>query len=86
MQEAEDAQRREEVKRLKNLKRQEIEARLSAIQEVAGRPTAEAEAVDEELLDQLLQGDFDPAQYDELMARAFGQEYYDAEVHEQCSS
>lgn len=79
-QEAEETQRREEVKRLKNLKRQQIESRLAAIQEVAGRPTADAEAMDGELLDQLLQGDFDPAQYDELMARAFGQDYYEAEV------
>lgn len=65
---------------MKNLKRQEIELRLAAIQEVAGRPSQEDAAVDEELLDQLLQGDFDPAQYDQLMARAFGQDYYEAGV------
>lgn len=40
--------------------------------------------MDAALLDELLQGDFDPAQYDELMARAFGEEYYEAEVRVDC--
>lgn len=51
---------------------------------MAGRPTNDAEAMDAALLDELLQGDFDPAQYDELMARAFGEEYYEAEVRVDC--
>ncbi len=38
--------------------------------------------MDDDILGQLLQGDFDPVQYDALMAKAFGEEYYDAEVGE----
>lgn len=69
---AEEESRRAEVKRLKNLKKAEIEDRLHEVQTVAG-----AAAPKTELLDELLAGDFDPEAHDRAMAAAFGDEYYD---------
>jgi protein KRI1 len=68
---AEEEERRAEVKRLKNLKKAEIEGRLHELQTVAG-----AAAPKEELLDDLLAGDFDPEAHDRAMATAFGDDYY----------
>ncbi|GAB4820679.1 hypothetical protein N2152v2_007725 [Parachlorella kessleri] len=68
---AEESQRQQELKRLKNLKKQEIEEKLSEIQQVAGRA-----APNQELLDRLVAGDFDPEEYDRQMAAAFGDDYY----------
>lgn len=70
--EAEEEARRAEVKRLKNLKKAEIEDRLQEVQTVAG-----AAAPKTELLDELLAGDFDPEAHDRAMAAAFGDDYYD---------
>jgi protein KRI1 len=69
---ADEAARREEVKRLKNLKKAEIQDKLLAVQQVAG-----VAAPDASLVDALLEGDFDPDEYDRRMAKAFGEEYYD---------
>jgi protein KRI1 len=71
---AEEAERREEVKRLKNLKKAEIQDKLLAVQQVAG-----VAAPDASLVDALLEGDFDPDEYDRRMAKAFGEQYYDDE-------
>ncbi|KAG7672609.1 hypothetical protein Ndes2526B_g08865 [Nannochloris sp. 'desiccata'] len=68
---AEEEERRAEVRRLKNLKKAEIEGRLHELQNVAG-----AAAPKEELLDDLLAGDFDPEAHDRAMAAAFGDDYY----------
>jgi protein KRI1 len=68
---AEEEERRAEVRRLKNLKKAEIEGRLHELQTVAG-----AAAPKEELLDDLLAGDFDPEAHDRAMAAAFGDDYY----------
>lgn len=69
---AEEAARRDEVKRLKNLKKAEIQDKLLAVQQVAG-----VAAPDANLVDALLEGDFDPDEYDRRMAAAFGEDYYD---------
>ncbi|GFR40096.1 hypothetical protein Agub_g644 [Astrephomene gubernaculifera] len=73
LEEAEEAAR-EEVKRLKNLKKQEIESKLDKLRNVAGAaaPTAAS-------LDDVLEGDFDPEEWDKKMAAAFDDDYYDAE-------
>jgi protein KRI1 len=68
---AEEEERRAEVKRLKNLKKAEIEGRLHELQYVAG-----AAAPKEELLDELLAGDFDPEAHDRAMSAAFNDDYY----------
>ena len=69
---AEEDKRRSELRRLKNLKKQEIEERLQEIGQVAG-----AAAPPPEALDALLAGDFDPEEYDKAMAAAFDDSYYD---------
>jgi protein KRI1 len=76
--EAERKAAEEELKRMKNLKKMEIQDRLLAVQEVAG-----VAAPDATLVDALLEGDFDPDEYDRRMAAAFGEEYYDKAEEEQ---
>ncbi|NXY25810.1 KRI1 protein, partial [Atrichornis clamosus] len=63
------ARRREELKQLKNLKRQELAARIARIRDASGSDAFG-------LTDSLLQEDFDPASHDRLMAEWFGEEYY----------
>ena len=66
---AEHAALREEVKRLKNLKRKEIEAKLAQIRAVAG---AAALALPAGALD----AEFDEAEHEAAMNAAFGDDYY----------
>ncbi|KAA6422645.1 MAG: hypothetical protein FRX49_07505 [Trebouxia sp. A1-2] len=63
---AQESIQQQEVKRLKNLKGQQIQER-----DIAG-PSGQDDAA----LDALMQGDFDPEQYDKQMAAAFGDVYY----------
>lgn len=58
---------------LQNLKKREIESRLSEVYGVAGS-SAPLDA-----LRQAIEGDFDPDRYDAVMAEAFGEGYYGAE-------
>ncbi|KAL0032245.1 hypothetical protein WJX79_000491 [Trebouxia sp. C0005] len=68
---AQESIQQQEVKRLKNLKGQQIQERLQRIRDIAG-PSGQDDAA----LDALMQGDFDPEQYDKQMAAAFGDVYY----------
>ncbi|NWX38560.1 KRI1 protein, partial [Notiomystis cincta] len=54
---------------LKNLKRQELAARIARIRDASGSDGLG-------LTGSLLQEDFDPAHHDRLMAEWFGEEYY----------
>ncbi|XP_062367810.1 protein KRI1 homolog [Cinclus cinclus] len=65
----ERARRREELKQLKNLKREELAARIARIRDASGSDAFG-------LSHSLLQEDFDPAHHDRLMAEWFGEEYY----------
>lgn len=69
---AEDEERRRELKQLKNLKKMEIESKLTEIKNIAGSGAAE-----EDLIGKLLDGEFDPEAHDKAMAAAFGEDYYD---------
>jgi len=69
---AEEEERRRELKQLKNLKKMEIEDKLSEIKHIAGSGAAE-----EGLIGRLLDGEFDPEAHDKAMAQAFGDDYYD---------
>ena len=67
----------EEIRRLKNLKKTEIEDKLQAIRRVAGKKEGDG-AVDE--LGELdLDGAFDPEKFDRQMAALFDSEYYEGE-------
>jgi hypothetical protein len=62
-----------ELKRLKNLKRAEIDKKLAAVHEVAGlKGAAEGGAFDAADID----GDFDPDAWDKKMESMFGDEFY----------
>ena len=65
------AQKEAELRRLKNLKKQEILDRLRKIEEISGGATALSE-VD-------LSGDFDPETWDKRMGEIFNDDYYNAE-------
>ncbi|MCO5607310.1 hypothetical protein L7F22_061503 [Adiantum nelumboides] len=68
-------ERREELKRLKNIKKKEILERLQKIRTVAG-----AKETDETLLQEDdLEEEFDPEDYDQKMREVFGEQYYGAE-------
>ncbi|GIL71939.1 hypothetical protein Vretimale_611 [Volvox reticuliferus] len=73
LEEAADAAR-EEVKRLKNLKKQEIESKLDKLRNVAGAAAPAAASLDE-----ILEGDFDPEEWDKKMGAAFDDDYYAVE-------
>lgn len=64
----ERAEKTEDIKRLKNAKKREVQARLLAIKEAAG------DDVDIAGLD--LDGDFDPEAFNKQMEQQFGDEYY----------
>eukprot|EP00854_Cymbomonas_tetramitiformis_P017086 gene17086-20308_t len=73
---AKDARKKEsksqltdELKRLKALKRKELDAKLKMIREVAG--VGDVDVVDDDL-----NADFDPAEHDKRMAAMFGEDYY----------
>ncbi len=58
-----------------------VERRLQEVRNVAGRA-----APNQELLDKLMEGDFDPDEYDKQMTAAFGEQYYDEaddDVHDE---
>ena len=61
---------RAEVRRLKNLKREEIRAKMSQIAAVGGLAGAEAVAAAD------LNAEFDPEQHDKAMAAMYGEQYY----------
>lgn len=70
--------REEELKRLKNLKKKEIVEKLEKIKTVAGATAGLASLVEDDL-----EEDFDPLEYDRKMQEAFGESYYqeeDAEI------
>lgn len=67
--EEQKALKSEEIKRLKNLKQQEILDKLKAIKEITGNDAAGLDGVD-------LEGDFDPDTHEQQMQAVFTEEYY----------
>ena len=75
---AERKAKEEELRRLKNAKRQEMEEKLSKVKAVLGDVGEDGgDAVDEATLLKLLEGDFDPEKFEELMKETYGDDFYE---------
>ncbi|CAM9747056.1 unnamed protein product [Discosporangium mesarthrocarpum] len=73
----EERQRKEqELRRLKNLKREEIQRRLGAISEMSGG--GGIGSLEEKEAGELVEGDFDPDKWDSVSKKAFNDKYYHA--------
>jgi protein KRI1 len=69
----------EQLKRLKNAKRQEMDAKLKQIKAVLGSVEDGGAPVDEAAIMKLMEGDFDPEKFEELMKESYGDDYYEQE-------
>ena len=76
----EEAKDKEELKRLKNLKKKEIEKRLRDIERVGGVSLGDKK----ESFD--LDSDFDPEEHDKKMAKLYDDEYYGVKEKDLLSS
>lgn len=72
--EAERKAKEEQLKRLKNAKRQEVEKKLSQVKAVIG--AVDEEAIDEAAILKMLEGDYDPEQFEKAMQEAYGDDFY----------
>jgi protein KRI1 len=71
----------EKLKRLKNAKREELEERISQVKGVLSDKTSEIpdDTVNEELVAKLMDGDFDPDKFEDLMSKMYDDNYYEQE-------
>jgi protein KRI1 len=84
---AERKMKEEQLKRLKNAKRQEMQEKLRKIKTVlgqveAGRGGGGGEVVDEAAIMKLLEGDFDPEKFEELMQETYNDDFYQQQDQE----
>ena len=82
---AERQAKEEQLKRLKNIKRQELQNKLQQIKLVLGQqqqPRETDPTLDEDAIMKLLEGDYDPEQYQQLMENMYNDEYYQGEETE----
>ncbi len=78
---AERKKKEERLRRLKNAKKEELEERINKIKSVVGDVTGEAndEVVDEEMVAKLMEGDFDPDKFEDLMSKMYSEDFYNKE-------
>lgn len=78
---AERKAKEEKLKRLKNAKKEELEDRIKQIKSVLTDKEAEMpdEAVNEELVAKLMEGDFDSNKFEDLMAKMYNDDFYEQE-------
>ena len=80
----------ERLKRLKNAKKDELEGRIKQIKSVLGEQAEGAPeegigddpAIDEEMVAKLMEGDFDPDKFEELMSKMYSDDFYEKEEKE----
>eukprot|EP00521_Asterionellopsis_glacialis_P011771 CAMPEP_0195289924 /NCGR_PEP_ID=MMETSP0707-20130614/6000_1 /TAXON_ID=33640 /ORGANISM="Asterionellopsis glacialis, Strain CCMP134" /LENGTH=729 /DNA_ID=CAMNT_0040349983 /DNA_START=41 /DNA_END=2230 /DNA_ORIENTATION=+ len=76
---AERKAKEEQLRRLKNAKREEMEMKLKQIKSVIGDTDGE---IEEDMLAKLVEGDFDPDKFEDIMKEAYGDDFYDKEDKE----
>lgn len=69
----EDVHKKEELKRLKNLKKKEIHEKILKIEQITGNKKVTNK---QEELENLIEEDFDPNNFDKKMEELFDEEYY----------
>ena len=78
---AERKAKEEELKRLKNLKRKEMERKLTEVKKVVGLAEHDTD-LDEAAILKLIEGDYDPEEFEKKMQETFGDEFYSKEDKE----
>lgn len=78
--EAERKAKEERLRRLKNAKKEELEERIKQIKSVLGEKV-DAD-IDQEVVAKLMEGDFDPDKFEELMAKMYSDDFYEKEEQE----
>ena len=86
---AERKAKEEKLKRLKNAKKEELEDRISQIKGVLGGkggseddPKDQGPEIDEEMVAKLMEGDFDPDKFEDLMSKMYSNDFYQKEESE----
>lgn len=79
---AERKAKEEQLKRLKNAKRQEMQEKLKQVKTVLGEVEGRGGVVDEAAILKLLEGDFDPKKFEELIQETYNDEFYQREDQE----
>jgi protein KRI1 len=74
---AERKAKEEQLKRLKNAKHQELNQKLAQVKSVIG--AVEEGDIDEVALMKMLEGDYDPEQFEKAMQEAYGDDFYQKE-------
>ncbi|KAG7361658.1 KRI1-like family protein [Nitzschia inconspicua] len=74
---AERKAKEEQLKRLKNAKKKELDEKLSQVKSVIG--AAQEGDIDEVAIMKMLEGDYDPEQFEKAMQAAYGDDFYQKE-------
>jgi len=74
---AERKAKEEQIRRLKNAKRQEMESKLTAIKKVIGK--ADEHTLDEDTVMKLMEGDYDPNKFEKIMQEIYNEDFYQKE-------
>ena len=74
----------EQLRRLKNAKKEELEERMAQVRNVLGCDPQEGKeavlgAAEEEMILKLMEGEYDPEKFEQVMNAAYGEDYYKAE-------
>ena len=73
---AERKAKEEQLRRLKNAKREEMEQKLKQIKRVLGDVEGRGMVVDEATMLKLMEGDYDPETFEQMMNEAYGDDFY----------
>jgi len=80
---AERKAKEEQLKRLKNAKREELESRITQIKEAVGAPSSSTDynerQMDDKLLMKLMEGDYNPDKFGDLMSKLYSEDFYQEE-------